>query len=147
MKSVWNDVDHRELQSRIDRLTPELSARWGKFTAPGMVCHLTDALKMATGELPVAPKKLPIRFTPLKQLIIYALPFPKGAPTAPELLSRRATDWTCEVETLKRDLEAFARRGPKGPLVPHPAFGKLTPRTWGVLVYRHIDHHLRQFGC
>ena len=53
-----------------------------------MLAHLNDAMRMATGELPVAPKNLPLRYFPLKQLVVYVLPFPKSAPTAPELLAR-----------------------------------------------------------
>ena len=83
MKSVWNDADYRDLCARLERLTPDASPRWGKFNAPQMVCHLVDAFKMASGELPVKTRKTPIRYPPLKQLIIYYLPFPKGAPTAP----------------------------------------------------------------
>jgi hypothetical protein len=146
MKTVWNDADYRELSARLERLTPDAPARWGKFTAPQMVCHLVDALKMASGELPVRPKKMPLRYTPVKQLVIYWLPFPKGAPTAPELLARVPTEWHGELQALKRELETFIERGPAGPFVPHPAFGSLSPRAWGVLVYRHTDHHFKQFG-
>jgi Protein of unknown function (DUF1569) len=146
MKTVWNEADHRELLERLDRLKPDAAPRWGKFTAPRMVCHLVDAMKMASGTLPVQPKNLPIRHPPLKQLIIYWLPFPKGAPTAPELLARLPSEWHGEVRELKQALEAFRQRGPTGPFVPHPAFGKLSARAWGVLVYRHTDHHLKQFG-
>ena len=146
MKSVWNETDYRELCSRIDRLQPDALARWGKFTAPQMVCHLADALRMAHGTLPVKSRNLPLRYPGIKQLVIYHLPFPKGAPTAPELLERQATEWHGEVEDLKREFAAFRKRGSAGPFVPHPAFGSLTPRAWGVLVYRHTDHHLKQFG-
>jgi hypothetical protein len=146
VRTVWNETDYRGLRARLDRLTPQATAKWGKFTAPQMVCHLADSLTMASGELAVPSKKLPIRFTPLKQLIIYWLPFPKGAPTAPLLLARKAAEWNGEVQTLRERLDAFAKRGPSGPFVPHPAFGTLTPRAWGVLVYRHVDHHLSQFG-
>jgi Protein of unknown function (DUF1569) len=146
MKSVWNPADYRELCARLERLTPDATPRWGKFNAPQMVCHLVDALKMASGELPVKTRKMPIRYPPLKQLIIYWLPFPKAAPTAPELLARKPTEWHGEVQALRRELEAFTKRGPKGPFVEHPAFGTLSPRAWGVLAYRHTDHHLKQFG-
>ena len=146
MKSVWNEADYREICSRLDRLRPDAAPRWGRFTAPQMVCHLADALKMASGTLSVQPKKLPIRHPPLKQLIIYWLPFPKSAPTAPELVTRVATEWHGELRELRQQLEAFQKRGPAGPFVPHPAFGRLSSRAWGVLVYRHTDHHLKQFG-
>ena len=146
MKSIWNEADYRRLRGRLEHLTPLTPPQWGRFDAPGMVAHLTDCLRMATGELPVPAKKLPIRFTALKQLIIYVLPFPKGAPTAPELIARRPVDWHGELDDLRRELDGVVERGPSGPLVPHPAFGELTATTWGVLVYKHMDHHLRQFG-
>src|SRR5687767_12528882 len=128
MKSVWNESDYRDLASRLERLTPEAPARWGKFTAPQMVCHLTDAFKMASGELRIPPRKMFLRYPVIKHLIIYVFPFPKGAPTAPQLVSRIATEWEGEVRALRRELDAFVKRGPSGPFVPHPAFGTLTRR-------------------
>ena len=101
---------------------------------------------MVSGELRAAPKNVPIRFPPLKQLIIYCLPWPKGVPTAPELLARAPGEWHGEVQALRRELDGVVKRGRSGPFVPHPAFGYLTPTAWGVLGYRHLDHHRRQFG-
>ena len=147
MRSAWNDADRRELQERLMRLTSDAKARWGKFTAPQMVTHLADSLHMALGDLPCTPKKLPIRYSPLKQLIIYWLPFPKGVPTAPELVSRvPASDWSACVGEVRSLLDAFARRDRHGTWCDHPAFGRMSGRDWGVLVCRHTDHHLRQFG-
>ncbi len=146
MKTAWNDADYRELCTRLDRLQASASPKWGRMTAPQMLCHCTDALRMVSGALPTAPKNAPIRFPPLKQLIIYWLPWPKGVPTAPELLARAPSEWHGELVTLREELAALVKRGRSGPFVPHPAFGRLTPRAWGVLVYRHLDHHLRQFG-
>ena len=146
MKTAWNDGDYRALCGRLERLEAGASPRWGRMNAPQMICHCTDALRMVSGALPTASKKVPIRFTPLKQLIIYWLPFPRGVPTAPELLARQPLEWQGEMQALRQELAAVVERGPSGPFVPHPAFGRLTPRAWGVLIYRHLDHHLRQFG-
>src|SRR5439155_229052 len=82
---------------------------WGRFTAPKMVCHLADSLKMAMGDLKVVPKHLPIRYPPLKQLIIYVAPFPKGAPTAPELLAREPREWANDVADVQ---DLLARAAP-----------------------------------
>ena len=79
MKSIWQDQSRNELSERLRALAWNNSALWGKFTAPKMVCHLADSLRMAMGDLPVEPKRLPIRYPPLKQLIIYVAPFPKSA--------------------------------------------------------------------
>ena len=146
MKTIWKAEDLRALQDRVRRLRPDRAARWGGFTAPQMVTHLCDSLRMASSELPVASRNLPIRYPPLKQLIIYVLPFPKGAPTAPELLVRAPGDFAADCAELDRRLEDVVRGGPAALAREHPAFGTMTGSMWGVLIYRHVDHHLRQFG-
>ena len=147
MKSLWEESARRELKDRLGHLQATAQPRWGKFNAPQMLTHLGSAMRMANGEIRTASKNLPIRFTPLKQLIIYWLPFPKGAPTAPELLNREPGDWAEGVAEVRGQIDAFAARDPNAPWPEHPAFGKLTTKSWGVLTYRHIDHHLRQFGA
>ena len=82
MKTLWDSAVRQELSQRLDRLKPDAPPRWGRMNASQMVVHVVDWFKMATGELPTADKKLPIRFTPLKQFIIYGPPFPKNVPTA-----------------------------------------------------------------
>ncbi len=147
MLSLWNEAARAALVSRADRLTPDTPSRWGKFTCPAMLAHVNDALRMATGELRPAPKRLPIRFFPLKQLIIYLLPFPRGTPTAPELLARTGNAVLAEEQRAFRDLLArIAVLPAKGPWPSHPAFGTMSRRSWGVLAYRHVDHHFTQFG-
>jgi hypothetical protein len=108
--------------------------------------HLSDAKRMALRELSVAPRWLPLRYPPLKQLIIYLAPFPKGAPTAPELLARQPEAWHVERRHLSALIQRFGTAPPEFVWPAHPAFGTLSRRAWGVLAYRHIDYHLRQFG-
>ncbi len=146
MNSLWEEPARRGLRDRIARLTPAQPARWGRMAAPAMVAHLADSLRMAVGDLHVASKRLPLRYPPLKQLVVHWLPIPKNVPTAPELIQRPPGDWTSEVSALDALLEQFARRDRGGAWPDHPAFGALTGAQWGVLVYRHMDHHLRQFG-
>jgi len=141
------DVTTRaDLSARLSRLAPDRRPEWGKFTAPRMVCHLADSLRMALGELAVAPKRLPLRYPVVKQLVIYLLPFPRGTPTAPELLARLPQDWNGEVQALRDEMDKFATRTPQESWPAHPAFGSMSGRAWGVLAYRHMDHHFRQFG-
>ena len=145
MKSIWQEESWRELNARVAALAWDRPAAWGKFTAPKMVCHLADSLKMAMGDLKVARKTLPIRYPPLKQLIIYWAPFPKGAPTAPELLAREPREWSRDIGDVQELLERAASARTTDTWPEHPAFGKLSTRAWGVLIYRHMDHHLKQF--
>jgi len=147
MKKTFWDAEARDAAlARIDRLTDATKPAWGKMTADRMLAHLAESMKMATGELRCESKKLPIRYFPLKQLIIYVLPFPKGSPTAPELLAGAQTS----VDKLQREIRQlmtkFAARHDARDWPEHPAFGKLSTRAWGVLTAKHFDHHLRQFG-
>ncbi len=146
MKTLWDNGTRKELKERLGRLQYDAPAQWGKMNAPIMVAHLCYSFKMAMGELEVKSKKLPLRYSPLKEFVIYLLPFPKGAPTAPELLPEDTGDWAEGLADLRSRLEALAARDPKGKWPEHPAFGKLSHKQWGVLGYRHVDHHLKQFG-
>ena len=136
-----------EILRRIAEVDEASKARWGTLTADRMLSHLAESMKMAVGELEVASKKLPIRYFPLKQLILYVLPFPKGAPTAPELLAGKSGPVDDHKTELRRLIAEFASRAGRKDWREHPAFGKMSEKAWGVLVYRHMDHHLRQFGA
>ena len=146
MRSLWQESARHELHERLGRLTPESRAAWGRLTAPRMVAHLTDAMRMALGDLPTRSKRLPLRHPPLKQLFVYVLPFPKNAPTARELVSREPDEWGAELATCRALIDRFATERRDRDWPEHPAFGRLTARQWGILGYRHVDHHLRQFG-
>ncbi len=146
MRSIFNPQDHRSLHDRVQRLRTDRQPQWGKMSTVQMVAHLADALRMASGELEVAPKKVPFRYSPLKELVLYVLPIPKGLPTAPELIARKPGDWSAEVAELREQLNGLVQRGAEALAPAHPAFGTLSAKQWGVLIYRHMDHHLRQFG-
>ena len=146
MKTTFNAEDREAIIARVDRVAAGAKPRWGKMNAEQMLAHLVEAMRMALGEISPKPKKLPIRYFPLKQLVIYWLPFPKGAPTAPELLPKESGPLDRGKSELARLLRLFSERASQTQWPDHPAFGKLTTQAWGVLTYRHCDHHLRQFG-
>jgi DinB family protein len=147
MQTIWDERQRRALKERFAAVGADARPAWGRMSAPQMITHAADSLRMALGELACAPRRLPLRYTPIKQLVIYWLPFPKGAPTAPELLARVPGAWPADVADVAALLDRLGQRGPGGSFPDHPAFGRLTGRAWGVLISRHLDHHLRQFGA
>jgi hypothetical protein len=146
MKSMWQEETRREIVERLAHLGPTRQPQWGRMTAPRMVAHIAQSFRSAIGELPVKSKNLPLRFSPLKEIIIYWLPFPRNAPTAPELLALEPTDWATDMARLQDLIRRFAAKDPASAFPNHAAFGRLTGAQWGILMYRHTDHHLRQFG-
>ena len=148
MGSILNDDDRMAICQRIGSVTSASVPRWGRMDAKAMLTHLKQSALMALGELPVVSKsKRVFQVFPIKHLILHVAPFPKGAPTAPELLAPDVTS----VDALRSELVSLVDRigaGPReGDGAVHPLFGRLSFREWGVATYKHTDHHLRQFGA
>jgi hypothetical protein len=146
MKSLWNPQAHDEIVNRVARLTPERPPLWGKMTCPQMVVHITDAFGMYCGDLEVGFKSTPIQYFPLKHAFLYLLPMPKNVPTARELKLRAPGEWDAEMARLRDAIARFSDRRTSADWPLHPIFGRMSARAYGVLAYKHTDHHLRQFG-
>ncbi|MBM3786651.1 MAG: DUF1569 domain-containing protein [Acidobacteria bacterium] len=145
-KTIWNDLDRKELLARIGALKADQRPAWGKMTPAQAAKHCTLAIQAAMGDIRVAPKSTPFRYWPLQKLIIYALPWPKSAPTAPEFIVSGEIGFEEHIDGLRAAIEKLASRGAAQPLQPHAAFGALSGKDWGALTHRHLDHHLKQFG-
>lgn len=154
MGSVLNEGDRAALAGRLRSLSASSTGRWGSMDVVGMLQHLRLAALMAVGDLQVpSANKRAFQMFPLKHLIIYVLPFPKGAPTAPELKptaaeskAQIAASFEAERTALLELLERIGTGVRDGAGPDHPLFGPLSRREWGVATYKHTDHHLKQFG-
>ncbi len=75
-------------------------------------------------------------------------PMRRNSPTSKELLTKSECDFGIERDRLRELIDRFAAAGPAGCTAhPHPFFGPLAPDEWAILMYKHLDHHLRQFGA
>jgi hypothetical protein len=148
MKSLANEKDRQVILDRLRRLNPDSKAAWGHFTAHEMICHVADHLRMSYGEVQTKPPagRAFTRF-PLKHLLLFLLPIPKNLPTDAGLLSTKPTTFEQDRETCAELIWRFADSPAVGKGPSHPFFGILTWRQWGVLQWRHADHHLRQFNA
>ncbi len=112
-----------------------------------MLCHLIDAVESSEGPSPSVPARGALTWTPLKQLVIYLLPWPKGRLESPsELLITTPSSWEADVARLRTAIDRVAQRDPAGSWPASDVFGALTGREWGALLWTHINHHFRQFG-
>lgn len=147
MRSILNERDRAEICSRLRSLSVSSARRWGSMDVVNMLQHLRLSASMALGELPVVSvNKRPFQMFPLKHLLLYVLPFPKGAPTAAELKPSLAGSLEEERRALLELLERIGTGPHEGEAPAHPLFGPMTWREWGVVTYKHSDHHLKQFG-
>lgn len=136
--------------ARVDALRPDSPRQWGTMTPHEAVRHLSDAFRMVNGDRPLPSRsKLLYRTVVRFAALTLPMPFPRGVRTAPGLdPSSGGTppkEFQRDVDDLKALTERFAATGGRG-LHPHVAFGPLRPGEWGRWAWRHMDHHLRQFG-
>ncbi len=147
MPSLRNETARKELIERLLTLRPVTRPKWGRFDAGRMLCHLGDSLAVALGEVPAeSMNQKALQWFPLKQLVIYVVPWPKGAPAAPELLTTAPGDFDADRQLLIERIHQLAAT-PKAQGPAHPLFGRLSNDQWNFLQARHIAHHLKQFGC
>ena len=147
MGSILNETDCAAIVNRMRLLSTSSTRRWGTMDVTGMLKHLHLSALMALGEMEVpSSNKRVFHVFPLKHLLLYVVPFPKGAPTAPKLKPVDAASMEEERAAVLELIERMGTGPSEGAGPAHPLFGPLTWREWGVVTYKHADHHLKQFG-
>src|SRR5262249_40511453 len=132
MRSILNETDRSEIGNRLRSLSESSTRRWGSMEVAGMLKHLRMSAQMTLGELAVpGANKRAFQVFPLKHLILYVFPFPKGAPTAPELKVDDTAKFEEERAALLELLERIGTGAREGAGPAHPLFGPLTWREWG----------------
>ena len=150
MRGVLDDSSIPELVSRLQELSPDTTRRWGSMTSHEMLCHLADSFRAMMGERAISM----VPASPLKRRVMRVialhlpLPWPQGIPTRPEVDAKRGGSKPVAFDTDRQDVIALMRRfvSPDTRYQPHPVFGAMPRSDWRIWGYRHMDHHLRQFG-
>ncbi|MEO7660175.1 MAG: DUF1569 domain-containing protein [Pyrinomonadaceae bacterium] len=148
MKTIFATETHGELLGRLGKLTPDTERQWGKMLASQMMEHTARALDYATGRKPMKQMFLGKAIGWIfKGKFLGEEPFAKNAPTGPMLIIKDEPDFEATRERLSELITAFHNLGESGTNGNiHGFFGKLTGKQWGETQYKHVDHHLRQFG-
>jgi hypothetical protein len=148
MKSFFEKETYTELLSRIEKIVPDTKRLWGKMDVAQMMAHTSEALEMATGNKKFKRHLTGRIFSPLvKKGFLSDKPFPKNSPTDSNIYIKGQRDFTKEKARLLSLVKQFHEGGEaKATSHPHSFFGHFTPAQWGTTQYKHIDHHLQQFG-
>jgi len=149
MKNVFDPTDSIELINRINSLNANTSNLWGKMKASQMLAHCNVAYDMTYTDKYPKPKgfkKFMIKLF-AKNMVVGPKPYKKNTRTAPEFLITDERDFEKEKAILIANIEKTQKLG-----AAHfegkesHAFGALTEKEWNTLFYKHLDHHLQQFG-
>lgn len=146
MKTIFDANIINELVQRINSLEYADQAQWGKMNAYQMLKHCTMSEEMFQGKQVYKRLFIGKLFggMALKGILKNELPLKKNQPTHPNMKITGTGDLQAERQKwieLINDYVSFSN-----PEFIHPFFGKMTQEQIGNYVYKHTDHHLRQFG-
>lgn len=150
MKNLYEPARVTEIQGRLAQLRPDSARQWGKMTPAQALAHCSISMTWAVGD--VVPDRMFVGRIIGRMVKSMALgnddPMKKNSPTAPTLVVKHQPEMEVERSRLRGLIDRFAAAGPSGCTThPHTFFGPLTPDEWAALMYKHVDHHLRQFGA
>ena len=150
MKNLFETAMVDEVKNRIERLGPGSERQWGSMTASQALAHCSAAMEWAVGD--TIPPRMFVGSIIGRMIKGKVLgdnePMRRNSPTAKTLIVKDDRDLEVEQKRLCALVDRFAAGGPKGCTAhPHCFFGPLTPAEWAILSYKHLDHHLRQFGA
>jgi hypothetical protein len=149
VKNLFEPAMVEEVKERLAQLGPDSERQWGKMNPAQMLAHCSAAIDMAMGK--VSPPRILLgrllgRLAK-KSMIVNGTPMRRNSITEKSCLVTDDRDFLVERQRLRESIDRFATGGPEACTKhPHFFFGPLTPVEWAVLMYQHLDHHLRQFG-
>lgn len=148
MKTMFDQAVHAEVLERLSKLEIDSQRQWGKMTPSQMMEHIARALEMGMGIKPmdqILPGKLFSWF--FRTEFLGDQPFKKNRPTGPDFIVKEEPEFNATRVRLSGLITEFHTMGESGlDGNVHGFFGKLTGKQWGETQYKHVDHHLRQFG-
>lgn len=148
MKSLFNPADNAEMLRRINNLSESSSQQWGKMQVSHMIAHCNVALQSAFGDVKLKRSLLGMLVGPMaKKKLLGPKGFSKNLPTDKHFIIHDHRDFNEEKSRLTAHVQRFVQQGTSAlSSEPHPFFGKLTTAEWDALMWKHLDHHLAQFG-
>lgn len=149
MHSLFDPDDRQSMLARLERFRPGGARQWGRMSDAQMLAHCSIALEVGTGDKPRRQKLIGKLFGPfVKSSLLGEKPFSRNSPTDPSFIVTEEKAFEAEKQRLTGLVVRFCEFGPeKASAQVHSFLGRLRGEEWGVMMYKHLDHHLRQFGA
>ncbi len=134
-----------DIVRRINLLKPGTQRKWGKMEVAQMLAHCQRPLSVAFGDHNCKSNIIVRWFAPFfKEQLYNDKPFRQNLPTDKSFKISDSRDFINEKNRLIEMINRFSEENISHK--PHPVFGKLTIEQWSRSNWKHLDHHLRQFG-
>lgn len=149
LPNIFSQSVADEIIDRLQKLTPSTPAQWGKMNVSQMLAHCNVTYEMAYENKHPKPNFLMrlILKTFVKNLVVNEIPYKKNAQTAPAFLITDEKEFEREKNRLVQYLQKTVDLGAESfEQKESHSFGPLSITEWNNMFYKHLDHHLRQFG-
>ncbi len=149
MKSLFETESLSEVNNRINSLNENTTPGWGKMNVGQMFKHCQVPFGVINGTVKMETKVgffKKLMFSMMKPIMYNDKLWKKNVPTGKEFIIKEDVDFDKEKEVLLNLVNDFHKRKNQTEWPPHPIFGKFKTEQWGKMQYKHLDHHLRQFG-
>jgi thiamine phosphate synthase YjbQ (UPF0047 family) len=146
LKNLFDPGVKHDILARINKLTLQSKPQWGKMNVAQMLAHLQMPIGSALGVYTL-PRTLLGRIVGrfVKSGMYSEKPFKRNSPTDPSfVMTGHEKDFEKEKQSMIAMISDFKEENIKNEI--HPFFGKLTKQQWSKAMYKHLDHHLQQFG-
>ncbi len=148
-KSLYDPAVYEECLSRLETIDASTEPQWGSMTAAQMMAHCAEIVEVTNGKpLENTPFIVKLFKGMIRNLVVNEKPYKKNSQTHPQYKQTRDKDFDTEKKRLLGALETFHHMDEAQiAAVKHPLFGTMTKQEKGWSMYKHLDHHLTQFGA
>jgi hypothetical protein len=144
-ETLLDDAVYENCLDRIGRLASDTPPRWGRMSVAQMLAHCAEVQEVMNGKpLEGTPWLLRLAGPLIKRAVLGRRPYPNGVKTHPQYLQTSEKRFEPEKRRLLKALDEFHAAGAEG--ARHPLFGPMSADEAGWGAFKHLDHHLRQFG-
>lgn len=148
MHNLFEPAIATEIIERLGKVQSTTQPQWGRMNAAQMMAHCQAPFEVFFGGLKLKRGIVSYLFGRMaKRKLFSDKPWPKGLPTAKEFVVADQREFEKERDQLVSLIRRFSAEGAALPESVHPFFGKMTTEEWALLAYKHLDHHLQQFGA
>jgi Protein of unknown function (DUF1569) len=149
MPNLFDAASRDSILARLSSLQPGATRQWGKMGVAQMLAHCSIAMEAATGDRPREQQLIgKLLGWMVRSKLLGDQPFSRNSPTDPTFIVRDEKDFDVEKRRLISVVSKFCERGPEeAARQTHSFLGKLSGDEWGVMMHKHIDHHLKQFDA
>jgi len=149
MQNLFDTANRDAILARLSSLQPGATRQWGKMGVAQMLAHCSVAMEAATGDRPRKQQLIgKLLAWMVRSKVLGDPPFPKNSPTDPTFVVKDERDFDAEKRRLMGLVGRFCELGRENAArQTHSFLGGMSGDEWGTMMYKHIDHHFRQFGA